>query len=263
MRKLLAHRGPRAVAKAIFEPRHYRAAKNMLLRFDHPLDAGKRYLLARGEYPAQVRVKTPLGIVAPVLYGYDDMLTLNEIFCRDDYRCPADVKMIVDFGSNLGLSALYFLTRNSDAFAYLFEPLAGNAERLRKNLRGLESRYDFTQVAVALEDGEAEFGYEETGRYGGIGLAREKTTRVPCKAANKILRQILQRHAFIDVLKIDIEVLEKEILASIPVDLLTHIRNIFVELDPMFEGNPLPSTHDYRRYGGVARFSLRPLQDKD
>ncbi|HEX5483535.1 MAG TPA: FkbM family methyltransferase [Terriglobia bacterium] len=261
MIKLMAHRGPGAFAKAIFELRHYRAAKNMLLRFDHPLDAGKRYLLAGGEYPAQVRVKTPLGVVEPVLYGYDDMLTLNEIFCRDDYRCPADVRTIVDFGSNIGLSALYFLTRNSDVFAYLLEPLPRNAERLRTNLRGLESRYNFTQIAVALEDGEAEFGYEETGRYGGIGLAREKTTRVPCKAANKVLKEVLERHAFIDVLKIDIEALEREIVANIPFELLRRIRNIFVELNPMFEGNPLPSTHDYRRYGGVARFSLRCLQN--
>ncbi len=254
MRKAFAHRSLGTAVRAVFEARHYRAAKNMLLTPDHPFTILKRYLFGSGGYPASVRLRTPLGVIQPVLYCYDDILTLNEVFCRGDYRCPSTATTIVDFGSNIGMSALYFLTRNQAAFAYLFEPLPQNEERLRSNLRGFEERYELSPVAIALENGEAEFGYEKTGRYGGIGLAREQTLRVRCRAANEALREVLRRHGAIDVLKIDIESLEREVLLNIPAEMLLKVEDIFVETDPMFETNPLPSTHVFRRYGRVARF---------
>lgn len=254
MSKLLANRSLRTATEAILQLRHYRAAKNAIFRYERPVDAMRRYLFGDGSYPASIRIKTPLGWIEPVLYSHHDMLTVNEIFCREDYRCPADSKTIVDFGSNIGISALYFLTRNKTAFAYLFEPLPRNAERLRKNLRGFEGRYEFSPIAVALTNGEAEFGYEETGRYGGIGVAQGNSIRVPCRAANEILKEVADRHGEVDVLKIDIESLEKEILLNIPGHLLERIKNILMEIEPMFKGNPLPLTHTYSLYGNVARF---------
>lgn len=257
MSKLLANRKLTTVVGAALQRRHYRAAKNAIFRYERPVDALRRYLFGAGSYPASIRIKTPLGWIEPLLYSHHDMLTMNEIFCREDYWCPADSGTIVDFGSNIGISALYFLTRNKDAFAYLFEPLPRNAERLRKNLRGFEGRYELSDVAVALTNGEAEFGYEDTGRYGGIGLAKEKSINVPCRAANKTLQEIVDRHGEIDVLKIDIESLEREILLNIPGELLRRIKNIFMEVEPMFETNPLVATHEYHPYGTVARFKRK------
>jgi FkbM family methyltransferase len=235
--------------------RHYRALKNSFLRYEHPLDGLFRYLFAAGRYPAELPIRTPLGVVRPVVYSPHDMLTVNEIFCREDYRCGEDIKTVVDFGSNIGLSALYFLTRNREAFAYLFEPLPRNGERLLKNLRDLEGRYEFHPVAVALSDDEAELGFEETGRYGGVGLKREKSMRVPCREVSGVLRGVLEERGEIDVLKIDIESLEEEILAAIAQDLLWRIKQIFVEYN--YARNPLALTHDYVQHGGIARFGRR------
>lgn len=254
MSNLFAHRDMKAVAKASLQFRHYRAAKNMLLGYKRPLDAWGRYLFARGSYPASVPIRSPLGLIEPTLYSFDDMLTVNEIFCRGDYRCARSVKTIVDFGSNIGISALYFLTRSRHSFAYLFEPLPWNVERLRRNLQGFEDRYKISPFAVALNEGEAEFGCEETGRYGGIGLVKERSIRVPCKRANEVLQKIVAERGEIDVLKMDIEFLEREVLLNIPVDLLLRIKNIFTEVVPVFKTNPLPRTHTYRQYGTVARF---------
>ncbi|MGI0134980.1 MAG: FkbM family methyltransferase [Candidatus Micrarchaeaceae archaeon] len=239
---------------AIFQLRHYRAGKNMLVSYERPLKAAARYLFGSGNYPVRLRIKTPLGTIEPTLYSRHDMLTVNEIFCRGDYRCGPDVRTIVDFGSNIGLSALYFLTRSPDTFIYLFEPLPQNSERLLRNLHDFEGRYKFSPVAVAVADGDADFGCEETGRYGGIGLAREKTIRVCCRSAKEIVSNVLADRGTIDVLKIDIESFEREVLLNIPTDLLRQIRNIFVEIEPMFTANPLPFTHIFQRYGGVARF---------
>lgn len=251
---MLGGRDGSKIVKAVFQARYYRAAVNTFFRYERPIDAMRRYLFGAGSYPVSIRIKTPLGWIEPVLYSYHDILTVNEIFCREDYRCPSDSKTIVDFGSNIGISALYFLTGNRHAFTYLFEPLPQNAERLRKNLHDFESRYEFSPVAVALNDGEAEFGYEETGRYGGLGVAHEKRLRVPCRAANEILEEVVNRHGEIDVLKIDIEALEREILVNIPLQILERIKNIYMEVEPMFEHNPLPLIHTFRRHGNVARF---------
>jgi FkbM family methyltransferase len=235
--------------------RHYRALKNSFLRYERPFDSLFRYLFAAGRYPVAVPIRTPLGVVRPVIYSHHDMLTVNEVFCREDYRCGERIRVVVDLGSNIGLSALYFLTRNREAFAYLFEPLPRNGERLLENLRDFEDRYEFHPVAVTLSDDEAEFGFEETGRYGGVGLKRERVMRVPCREVSSVLRGILEKRGEIDVLKIDIESLEEEILGAIPQDLLRRIKQIFVEYN--YARNPLAFTHDYVQDGGIAKFARR------
>jgi FkbM family methyltransferase len=246
------------VAKAPFQINHYRALKNSFLVYQHPLDGLLRYFFAAGRYPVALPIRTPLGMVRPMLYSHHDMLTVSEIFCREDYRCGKDVRTVVDFGSNIGLSALYFLTRNRRSFAYLFEPLPRNGEKLHENLRAFEGRYEFHPVAVALSDGEAEFGFEETGRYGGVGLKREGVMRVPCREVGRVLCAILEERREIDVLKIDIESLEEEILAAIPRNLLSRIKQIFVEYT--YRGNLMRFTHDYVQDGHIARFRRRKTE---
>lgn len=252
---MLGNRPLIRVGRAALQMRHYRALKNSLLRYERPFDSLFRYLFAGGRYPTEVPIRTPLGAVRPVIYSYHDMLTISEVFCREDYRCGESIKTVVDFGSNIGISALYFLTRNREAFAYLFEPLPRNGERLLKNLRHFKDRYEFYPVAITLSDGEAELGFEETGRYGGIGLKREKTMRVPSRGVSSVLREVLHKRGEVDVLKIDIESLEEEILAAIPQDMLRRIKQILVEYD--YGRNSLPVTHDYLQDGPIARFRRR------
>jgi FkbM family methyltransferase len=235
--------------------------KNSFLKYERPFGGLFRYLFAAGHYPVTVSIRTPLGVVRPVIYSHHDMLTVSEIFCREDYRCGEHIKTVVDFGSNIGISALYFLTRNRESFAYLFEPLPCNGERLLKNLHHFEDRYEFYPIAVALSDGEAEFGFEQTGRYGGLGLKREKSMPVPCRGVDSVLRGVLEKRGEIDVLKIDIESLEEEILAAIPQDLLRQIRQIFVEYD--YARNPLPLTHNYVQDADIARFRRRGDSQKE
>jgi hypothetical protein len=105
---------------------------------------------------------------------------------------------------------------------------------------------------VALEDGTAQFGFEPTGRCGGIGKNTGSTITVECRNAINILSRILDQHGEIDVLKIDIETLEREILLAIPESLLPKIKKIYIE-QPI-EHNPLSSTHSFREYGTVAQF---------
>jgi FkbM family methyltransferase len=179
------------------------------------------------------------------------MLTVNEIFCRNDYECIAP-KVVVDFGSNIGISATYFLTRCSETYCYLFEPLPQNIERLKANLKPLEGRFTFAPCAVGLSNGEVSFGYEPTGRYGGIGIETGMTTTVPCRAANEVLAEVLAKHGEIDILKVDIESLEKEIIDKIPIDMKLKIKTILVE--QQYDSNPYEAIYRFRQYGPIARF---------
>jgi FkbM family methyltransferase len=226
----------------------------MMRTYHRPAATFLRYLIGGGHYPDRITLSTPSGAVGVTLYSEHDLLTLNEIFCRRDYDAPDKAELVVDFGSNIGISALYFLTRNPRAHAYLFEPVPMNVARLRENLGGFEGRYTLFPFAVGMVEGPVPFGCEPTGRYGGIGLSRETRIAVPCRPANVVIDEILARYGHIDVLKVDIESFEDEIILALG-ERARRIETIFVER--RFDSNPLRETHLYKQYGAVAQFRRR------
>lgn len=243
------------VAKALVEGRHYHAALNMVRLYKEPAQMFRRYLTSRGEYPFTTQVKTPSGWLDLRLFTPHDVLTVNEIFCREDYRADPEDKVVVDFGSNIGISAAYFLSRGPGVHAYLFEPLPANIERLEINLGRFQDRYTLEQVAVGPTDGEVEFDWEETGRYGGVGAATGQTITVKSRNSTTVLEEVIARHGQIDVLKVDIEGLEDAVVTGISHPLARHIRKIYVEC--VFEVNPLSDTHSMTRYGEISQFVRR------
>ena len=252
----IAGRSLGTILRAPFQAPHYIAAANMLRLYVEPVDAYARYLLGSGDYPVTIEVRSPTGPVRLVAYSRHDMLTINEVFCRADYRASEADKVVVDLGSNIGVSAAYFLSRSPDVFAYLFEPLPMNVVRLESNLRPFEGRYQLVQLAVGLQEGEVEFGWEETGRYGGIGQPTGRYVTVKCVDSNGVLSSIIERHSQIDILKIDIEGLEKAVVEHISPKLARRIRTIYAEC--RYSGaHPLRETHDYRQYGSIAHFTRR------
>jgi FkbM family methyltransferase len=179
------------------------------------------------------------------LFSRDDVLTLNEVFYREDYRAPNDIRAAVDFGANIGLSAVYFLTRNEFCRAYLFEPDPRNVERLRRNLAPFEGRYRLYEHAVADAEGEFDFGIEETGRYGGIGVQTAETIRVRGRDVNAVLDEVLEEADAVDVLKVDVEGLEARIVGAIRPDLLDRITTIYAEAG---DGEPVPQSGAFIRH---------------
>jgi len=244
------------IGKALGERRHYHAALNMVRLYKEPAQMFRRYLTARGDYPFACQVKTPSGWLDVQLFTPHDVLTVNEIFCREDYRAEPEDKIVVDFGSNIGISAAYFLSRGPNVQAYLFEPLPANIERLQTNLARFRDRYTLEQVAVGPADGEVEFGWEETGRYGGVGAATGRTITVKSRNSTTVLEEVIARHGQIDVLKIDIEGLEDAVVTGIPQSLARHIRKIFIEC--AFDDSPLPDTHALTQYGEIAQLLRLP-----
>ena len=252
---MFGNRSSRRILRAIFGRQHYIALINMWKYYYNFCDNLVRYLTGNGKYPYEIELKTPTGTLKPTLYCHDDLLTVNEIFCRNDYPANAGTKTIVDLGSNIGISALYFLSRNDFCKCYLFEPDKRNIEKLKMNLKGYESRYFLEEAAVSYEAGQLNFGIESTGRYGGIGLKMDEQIIVDCLNINDVLNKILEKEDYIDILKIDTEGIEQQTVKAIESTLLDRIKYIYIESHPDHE--LFPGKFYQKQYGSVCQFENR------
>lgn len=214
--------------KSIFQTRHYLSFIHSFTVYKTPVRNLFRYFFNKGKYPYKIELLTRTGEESILLNSSHDLLTVNEIFCREDYGREKNARVIVDIGSNIGISALYFLTQNPKSRLYLFEPLPENVTQIRNNLKKYESRYILEECCIYKFTGEVNFQRESTGRYGGIS-ALLTGTLLPCKGINEILENILQKERQIDILKIDIEGHELTLLYAIKQEYLSRIKKIYIE----------------------------------
>jgi FkbM family methyltransferase len=221
------------IRRNVLRSRNYKALLRMTRVYEHPLMAAFRYFLGRGSYPCAVNVNTPAGLQAITLFNSHDAITVHEIFCRGDYNCPTPPQVVIDLGSNIGVSAIYFLTNTSSAFCELYEPDPRNIAKLMQNLKGFDERFALHETAVADREGLLSFTREPTGRYGSLEhpLDAPSSDRIAVRVehVNNVLRQALSRHGKIDLLKIDTEGCELATLMAIEPQLLLRIRNIVIE----------------------------------
>jgi FkbM family methyltransferase len=228
---LLMGRDPRRILSAPFQAKHYVALANMVRTYPAFGPALVRYLTNSGKYPHALRVRTPAGIREVTLYSYHDLLTVNEVFCRGDYRVEGDIRVAVDLGANIGVSCLYFLTHSPSCRCYAYEPVPRNVERLTANLAPFRDRVFLEQAAVADFSGASRFTIEDTGRYGGLGQTSRsnQTIQVRCLHVNEVISRVLEREPAIDVLKIDTEGNEEAIIKAIDPQLMPFIKLICYE----------------------------------
>ncbi len=228
----------KSFSEALFKKSFYLAFVNIFIYFKNPFEVLVRYVFEVGNYPCQFFIRTPLGLQDAKAFSHHDLITLIECFGKLDYKAPKDISVVVDFGSNIGISALYFLTRNPIIKVYLFEPVPRNVLRLRENLKGFEKRYELRELAVGVEEGQSDFSWEDTGRYGSLvkgkalafsQLDSDKVIKVNVAPANRLLEEVLGKHDFVDIVKIDIEGYENRILGHLKTKVLSRIDRIYAE----------------------------------
>jgi FkbM family methyltransferase len=256
MNTAVAHRRTLAtLVRTPFQARHYTALANILSASPSPVAFLSRYLGLAKDYPARIALRTPTGPLSLTVYSQHDIQTINEIFFRLDYPADASDRVVVDFGSNIGISGAWFLTRAADVRVYLHEPLPQNIERLKHNLAPFLDRVVLAEAAVGPRAGTVRFGWEESGRYGGIERDTGRFIEVPCLDSNAALETVLARHERIDILKVDTETLEHQLVQRIPPGMAARIRRMIVE-GPPFAANPFPASHEMTRRGYVTTLSL-------
>lgn len=211
----LRDRDLKRLLAAPLQRRHWRGAFRGLTVYSQPAEAFRRYVTNTGEYPWSPVLKTPLGPVRPTLTSYHDLLTVHEIFCRQDYGRAQDASVVVDIGANVGLATLFFLTRRADAHVYCFEPDPANIARLRGTLAGLEGRYELDERAVTPDQRE-QVSFVPRGRYGHIaGDDHPDAVLLAAVGILEALGNILSHEPEIDLIKIDTEGSESTLLAAI------------------------------------------------
>ena len=203
---------------APFRLRHYRAVAHSLHTYVRPVDGLRRYALGSGDFPCSVALRTPLGRVEVRLPHAHDMRTVNEVFCRRDYGSVAPAT-VLDVGANIGVSALYFLTRRPDAVVHCFEPHPDNLPVLRANVAPFADRVVVHPYAVATSSGEAEFVAEPVGRYSGLAHVvpreRGRVIRVATRSIDDVAADLVAVHGRIDLVKIDTEGTERALRDAI------------------------------------------------
>ncbi|MFV0462183.1 MAG: FkbM family methyltransferase [Nostocoides sp.] len=218
---------------APFRPRNYRAVTGTFATYPRPVEALRRYVWGSGDYPWTTSVRTPLGR-APVLIPHPhDVRTVNEVFCRHDYGTGSP-RVVVDVGANIGLSALYFLTRRPDSVVHCWEPLESNLAVLNTNVSVAADRCRIHRAALAPTAGVAAFLAEPIGRYSGLADSTGRSAQhveidVVCDGVEEALAQVLDEHGRIDLLKIDTEGSEAALVAAIPKRFLPNIGTIVYE----------------------------------
>ncbi|MFN8356752.1 MAG: FkbM family methyltransferase [Spirosomataceae bacterium] len=149
----------------------------------------------------------------------------KEIFVDELYRFSSkhSAPRILDCGSNVGVSILYFKKLFPHAHITAFEADPTIANYLKKNLEtnGIQG-VEIVEKAVWKDDLGVTFASD--GADGGSIKTDGNAQTIPSVR----LRSILEQESHIDFLKIDIEGAETEVLADCQ-DVLQHVENLFVE----------------------------------
>ncbi|MBJ6725770.1 FkbM family methyltransferase [Geomesophilobacter sediminis] len=142
----------------------------------------------------------------------------NEIFINDEYRFKAetDHPFIIDCGSNIGMSVLYFKTLYPGSRIVAFEPGKETFACLEQNIikNNLSDSVQIHELAVMDQEGSVEFFHDPENP--GSLLMSTKKDRLPMQKRT-VNGTVLSKHIDqeIDFLKMDIEGAETEVIAEL------------------------------------------------
>ena len=190
------------------------------------------YLLLPSK-PKELRVRTPIGQIKILMRNRKSARTLYSIFIREDYLIDKNIKNILDLGSNVGISALYFLTRNKKNRVLCVEPDPNNKFFLKSNLNKFRDRSQIIFSAIGCSNKKEEiFNISYDGKYSSfkeIDNRLEKKIKVEVITINDVLKKSFFRNNYPILLKVDIEGLEKEVLKSFDFKKNLRIKELIIE----------------------------------
>ena len=174
-----------------------------------PFEAISNEIFSSGKYPKRLSFNSPSGNAKVNLYSKDDFSTFNLIFCREDYFYKKKHKIVLDIGSNIGLSAIYWLTRSDETIVYCYEPSSENFEKLKENLETFEGRFFIYKNAISSESFSSYLNLEQSGVYNSLnnekGSNFQKKEKCEVLSINSCIENIIKKHGKIDMVKIDNE----------------------------------------------------------
>ncbi len=90
--------------KRITKIENFLALTNFFKVHKNPFKAIFVEIFSTGKYPSKLFFNTPIGTKYVTIFSANDFSTFNLIFCRKDYLISDNDRVILDIGSNIGLS---------------------------------------------------------------------------------------------------------------------------------------------------------------
>lgn len=151
-----------------------------------------------------------------VISDVSELRVIREVFVSGEYELP-DVApaVILDLGSNIGISVLYFRDVYPRARLIAVEADPRTFERLRRNVGHLQD-VELVHAAASNRDGMVKLysGRESWSASVHRAVGLETEYDVPALTIESILSQVGERRA--DIVKMDIEGSERAILKTSP-----------------------------------------------
>lgn len=217
--------------RAIINPYNYISVSRTFVVIKNPIKFLFCFFL--GTFPKSVQLQTPVGTISIALRNHESLKTVFSIFVREDYKTLLDKQTFIDIGSNIGVSAVYFLSRNRFNRIVCVEPDPDNIQILMKNLEQFSDRYFCIPKACSAENiGEITFYLSDDGKYNSLlkspNVQSEITVKVlPISDVINQANRIFPSNKF--TIKLDIEGTEKEVLSAIPEEHVSLIERVYVE----------------------------------
>lgn len=207
---------------------HWRGLWKAIYTYKYPLREILNYSLKGRSSNLEIELTNGLKLK---LREPGDLITVHEIFCRNDYPVTGTEKFILDLGANIGVSALFFASNCPRGTIVSYEPDPRNFSLFELNTELFSARIKLIKSAVVpTATNQVEFTQLSSSRLGGVGLNGGNKITVAAKNINDIIRDAISEFGKIDILKIDIESLEDKVVSGIERKYLVDIDRIYVEL---------------------------------
>jgi FkbM family methyltransferase len=164
--------------------------------------------------PLRIRVRGPKGPRPFVLSDLAGMLVLAEVFCDAEYGAdlPQPPRRVLDLGSNVGASILYFALRYPEARIVGVEASPRLFRLLERNVGDLPN-VTLHNAAVSASSAPVTF-FEGVSSWSGSTLAGDWVQGDRCTVVDGIPLDALLASEDVDLVKIDIEGAEFEALPA-------------------------------------------------
>ena len=202
-------------------PSRLRLAGNMLQANLKRVHHGWSSLANRVLGTAPVTVKLHSASDMPFCYrpGTTDLLVLEQVFLDGEYQvepiAPESIEYIVDLGSNIGVTAMFWAQRYPNARMVLVEPDPDNFKLLQRNTAAFKDRCVLINAAVSDQRGEISF-FRSDREYGhSILKGDDSVSEIQVKTLT--VSDVLSEAGFprVDLLKMDIEGGEQIVMPTI------------------------------------------------
>jgi FkbM family methyltransferase len=170
---------------------------------------------------APVKVQLHFASDMPFCYrpGTTDLLVLEQVFLDGEYRVepidPESIEYIVDLGSNIGVTAMFWAQRYPDALMVLVEPDPDNFKLLQRNTAAFQHRCILINAAVSDRSGVTSF-FRSDREYGHSILKTDDcVSEIQVKTLT--VSDLLRESGFprVDLFKMDIEGGEQIVMPTI------------------------------------------------